>query len=128
MAEKKITVKDVEKCFKSEKVTMEELQKGVELAKELAQADYKRDDDDWTESRVARIIVGNKFMEYLEDESNEVFLEESFKSVFVDGRKFNAHISTLNEETGEFEKVLNLRVSMKTMKKLLQDHNFYLQE
>ena len=114
----------VNKLFKEDKVTLDELKQAKAAYVKIAQEDHKK--GNYTNSRFERANLAKKFMEWLKD--NKESLEDNLKTLWIDGNKYNANIADVNEETGEIDQVISIRVSKKQAISLVDDYNFYLKE
>ena len=114
----------LQKVFEQDTITVEELQKAKEIYVTIAKEDHKQ--GEYIDSNFARSILSNKFMEWVSE--NKEYLEDKLKTVWIEGRKYNASIADVNEETGELDKVLNIRLGLKQAKKLVKENDFYLNQ
>ena len=112
------------KHFKEEKVSLDELVAAKAEYSKIAQEDHKK--GNYTKSRFERAKLSKKFMEWVKD--NKENLETNLKTLWVDGNKYNANVADVNEDTGEIEQVISIRVNQKQAMELVDTYDFFMKE
>lgn len=118
------TSTQLKKVFQAKTATLDELKEAKAIYKKIAEADYQK--GEFIDSRFARNILTIKLFEYLDN--NEDTIAPMLKTVFMDGNKFNANLAEIDDETGELNSVINIRVNESNAKKLIKEYDFYLND
>lgn len=115
---------DLQKVFRKETISLQDLQKGKEIYNEIAKEGHNT--KKWTDTNFAQDIMFSNFIKYLEENKEET--QNFMRTLFSNENSYSATLAQKTEDDN-LKTVISIKVkNINKAKRLIEDYDFYLRD